>query len=80
MWYCLLSFSLIFGDPKNIQLLIKRIYYKMSIPAQFDAKTIENKWYAYWMKNNYFHSEPDHRTSYTIVIPPNIEFYIWDIC
>jgi valyl-tRNA synthetase len=42
----------------------------MTIPAQFDAKTIENKWYAYWMKNNYFHSEPDHRTPYTIVIPP----------
>ncbi|RTY91230.1 valine--tRNA ligase [Flavobacterium sp. RSP46] len=42
----------------------------MIIPAQFDAKTIENKWYDYWMKNNYFHSEPDHRTPYTIVIPP----------
>jgi valyl-tRNA synthetase len=42
----------------------------MTIPAQFDAKTIENKWYAYWMKNNYFHSKPDHRTPYTIVIPP----------
>ncbi|MFI0490463.1 valine--tRNA ligase [Flavobacterium sp.] len=42
----------------------------MTIPAQFDAKTIENKWYDYWMKNNYFHSEPDYRTPYTIVIPP----------
>ncbi len=42
----------------------------MTIPSQFDAKIIENKWYAYWMKNNYFHSEPDHRTPYTIVIPP----------
>lgn len=42
----------------------------MTIPAQFDAKTIESKWYEYWMKNNYFHSEPDHRTPYTIVIPP----------
>lgn len=42
----------------------------MTIPAQFDAKTIENKWYSYWMENNYFHSEPDHRTPYTIVIPP----------
>ncbi|QLC65583.1 valine--tRNA ligase [Flavobacterium sp. LPB0248] len=42
----------------------------MTIPAQFDAKTIESKWYDYWMKNNYFHSEPDHRTPYTIVIPP----------
>jgi valyl-tRNA synthetase len=42
----------------------------MTIPAQFDAKTIEDKWYAHWMKNNYFHSKPDHRTPYTIVIPP----------
>ena len=42
----------------------------MNIPAQFDAKNIEDKWYSYWMKNNYFHSEPDHRTPYTIVIPP----------
>lgn len=42
----------------------------MTIPAQFDAKTVEEKWYAYWMENNYFHSEPDHRTPYTIVIPP----------
>ena len=42
----------------------------MSIPAQFDAKQAEQKWYDYWMKNNYFHSKPDHRTPYTIVIPP----------
>ena len=42
----------------------------MTLPAQFDAKTIEPKWYEYWMKNNYFHSTPDHRTPYTIVIPP----------
>ena len=40
------------------------------IPAQFDAKAVEQKWYEYWMKNNYFHSKPDHRTPYTIVIPP----------
>ncbi|NHM01651.1 valine--tRNA ligase [Flavobacterium difficile] len=40
------------------------------IPAQFDAKAVEKKWYEYWMKNNYFHSTPDHRTPYTIVIPP----------
>lgn len=42
----------------------------MSIPAQFDASTIEDKWYGYWMEHNYFHSEPDARTPYTIVIPP----------
>ena len=42
----------------------------MSIPAQFNPKDVEQKWYDYWMKNNYFHSKPDHRTPYTIVIPP----------
>jgi len=42
----------------------------MTIPVQFDAKSVEQKWYDYWMKNNYFHSEPDHRTPYTITIPP----------
>ena len=40
------------------------------IPAQFNAKEVEQKWYAYWMKNDYFTSKPDHRTPYTIVIPP----------
>ncbi|WP_170108153.1 valine--tRNA ligase [Flavobacterium sediminis] len=40
------------------------------IPAQFNPKDVEQKWYDYWMKNNYFHSTPDHRTPYTIVIPP----------
>src|SRR5690554_2936012 len=42
----------------------------MTIPAQFDAKQVEAKWYDYWMQNKYFHSTPDHRTPYTIVIPP----------
>jgi valyl-tRNA synthetase len=40
------------------------------IPAQFNASEVEKKWYDYWMKNNYFHSTPDHRTPYTITIPP----------
>ncbi|WP_130734424.1 valine--tRNA ligase [Flavobacterium sp. J27] len=42
----------------------------MAIPAQFNPKDVEKKWYDYWMKNNYFHSTPDHRKPYTIVIPP----------
>jgi len=42
----------------------------MSIPSQYDAKQVESKWYDYWMKNNYFHSTPDEREPYTIVIPP----------
>ena len=42
----------------------------MSIPAQFDAKQVEKKWYQYWLENNYFHSTVDQREPYTIVIPP----------
>jgi len=43
----------------------------MAIPSKYDASKVEDKWYAYWMKNNYFHSEVDHtKESYTIVIPP----------
>ncbi|MHC5202676.1 valine--tRNA ligase [Myroides sp. LJL119] len=42
----------------------------MSIPAQFDAKQVEQKWYQYWLENKYFHSSVDHREPYTIVIPP----------
>ncbi|WP_426431205.1 valine--tRNA ligase [Winogradskyella sp. HB-48] len=42
----------------------------MSIPSQYNASSVENKWYDYWMKHNYFHSEPDEREPYTIVIPP----------
>lgn len=40
------------------------------IPSQFEAQSVEKKWYDYWMENKYFHSKPDHRTPYTIVIPP----------
>ena len=42
----------------------------MNIPSKYDASQVENKWYDYWMKHNYFHSEPDEREPYTIVIPP----------
>ncbi len=42
----------------------------MTIPPQFNAKETEQKWYKYWTDNKYFHSTPDHRTPYTIVIPP----------
>lgn len=42
----------------------------MSISSNYDAKAVEDKWYGYWMKNNYFHSKPNEKTPYTIVIPP----------
>ena len=42
----------------------------MNIPSKYDATKIEGKWYEYWMKHKYFHSIPDEREPYTIVIPP----------
>ena len=42
----------------------------MSIPSKYDATQVEQKWYDYWMKHQYFQSKPDERTPYTIVIPP----------
>ncbi|MCK9640227.1 MAG: valine--tRNA ligase [Prolixibacteraceae bacterium] len=40
------------------------------IPVKYDPTIIEDKWYSYWMENKFFHSEPDEREPYTIVIPP----------
>lgn len=42
----------------------------MEIPAKYDPSQTEDKWYSYWLKNRFFHSEPDNREPYTIVIPP----------
>lgn len=42
----------------------------MQMPSKYDASQVETKWYNYWMKHNYFHSVPDAREPYTIVIPP----------
>ncbi len=42
----------------------------MEIPTKYNASTVEDKWYSYWMEHNYFHSSPDEREPYTIVMPP----------
>jgi len=42
----------------------------MELPTKYDPKLTEDKWYEYWLKNKFFHSEPDNRPPYTIVIPP----------
>ena len=42
----------------------------MNIPTQFTPAEAESKWYKYWMDQGFFHSEPDEREPYTIVIPP----------
>ncbi|HVX49640.1 MAG TPA: valine--tRNA ligase [Chitinophagaceae bacterium] len=36
----------------------------------FEHQQAEEKWYSHWIEKNYFHSEPDSREPYTIVIPP----------
>ncbi len=40
------------------------------IASRYDASQVEDKWYQHWMEKNYFHSEPDDREAYSIVIPP----------
>jgi len=42
----------------------------MSIAPKYDPSIVEEKWYSYWLEKKLFHSEPDNRKSYTIVIPP----------
>ena len=42
----------------------------MELPDKYDPSLAEDKWYKYWIDNRFFHSEPDGRDSYTIVIPP----------
>ena len=42
----------------------------MDIASKYNPAVTEDKWYAYWMEKNYFHSEPDEREPFTIVIPP----------
>lgn len=40
------------------------------ISKTYSPKEVESKWYAYWLEKKFFHSEPDEREPYTIVIPP----------
>lgn len=40
------------------------------LPKTYSPQAIEDKWYRYWLEQRYFHTEPDAREPYTIVIPP----------
>ena len=42
----------------------------MELASKYNPTDVEDKWYQYWLDNNLFHSEPDEREPYTIVIPP----------
>ncbi len=40
------------------------------ISSKYNPQSIEDKWYSYWLDQKYFHSEPDEREAYSVVIPP----------
>jgi valyl-tRNA synthetase len=42
----------------------------METPKTYEPLKAEEKWYAHWMNKGYFHSVPDNREPYTVVIPP----------
>ena len=42
----------------------------MEIASKYNPSASEDKWYKYWMDQKLFHSEPDEREPYTILMPP----------
>lgn len=40
------------------------------LAPKYSPSEVESKWYDYWMRHRLFHSEPDAREPYCIVIPP----------
>ena len=42
----------------------------MELASKYNPSDVEGKWYQYWLDNKLFHSEPDGREPYTVVIPP----------
>ena len=43
---------------------------KKELSAKYNPSEVEDKWYSWWLEHGCFHSEPDGREPYTIVIPP----------
>lgn len=72
--------SLQFCSPEAVELcetghsgaiVIRNLKYtNMELQSKYDPSSTEDKWYAYWLEHDFFHSEPDEREPYTIVIPP----------
>ncbi|MDE6218134.1 MAG: class I tRNA ligase family protein, partial [Muribaculaceae bacterium] len=40
------------------------------LATKYNPAEVEDKWYDYWMEHGLFHSEPDSREPFCIVIPP----------
>ena len=61
--FCLSSFAFSY-------LCTLNIFRQMEISSKYNPQDTESKWYQHWLDKNYFHSTPDEREPYTIVIPP----------
>jgi len=75
--FCIFAFYIIKRDIILLQIDKQAIYlsqtfwfFQMEIASKYNPAEVENKWYKYWMDNNLFHSEPDDREPFTVVIPP----------
>ena len=53
-----------------LNLFLQDINKFMQISEKYNPSQTEQKWYDFWLENKYFHSTPDERPPYTIVIPP----------
>lgn len=42
----------------------------MDIASKYNPSNVEDKWYDFWLRQGFFHSVPDEREPYCIVIPP----------
>ena len=42
----------------------------MELSKNYEPSKVDGKWYEHWIGQRYFHSTPDERPPYTIVIPP----------
>ncbi len=43
----------------------------MEIASKYNPKSVESKWYNFWLSEKINHSEPDNsKKAFTIVIPP----------
>src|SRR5215471_6637535 len=42
----------------------------MELTKNFEHRQAERKWYEHWLQKKYFHSQPDDRQPYVVVMPP----------
>jgi len=42
----------------------------MELSKNYIPGEVETKWYQHWIDKGYFHSEPNNKPAYTVVIPP----------